>query len=466
MKKSNNLMTVAFIYVFGSFFTQGLRFITLPIFARIMSTADFGYLASYETWVAIITVLIGLQTASSISNAYIDYKKENIEKYVYSITYIGTFSAVMISIVLTIFSSFFSKLFEVSKYSLFLGIVQCLFTFFFTVLINEYRMLDKPWQYLSFTVGNSILNIGLAIFFVIYIPNDKYIGRVYALTISAFVFGILALVLMIKNVVSKNVEKEYIVYALRLSSPLIFHAFAAIILSRCDQIMLLKYSGASEAGVYSYGTNFAHIIYVLYTACNQAYIPWYYKKLERNKEKEIIRTNRNYILFFSLGFFAFVFILPEIIKMMSTPDYYGAIYSAPIIALGFYMNFLYNFPVNYEFFHKKTHFIALGTIGAAGMNAILNMLLIPQFGGIGAAIATASSYLILLLVHIFVAKKVIGKYAMPTVCFIVAIVSVLIIFALYYIFIDKMIVRFILFIVCTILAFRILWTMKNILKKN
>ena len=55
---------------------------------------------------------------------------------------------------------------------------------------------------------------------------------------------------------------------------------------------------------------------------------------------------------------------------------------------------------------------------------------------------------------------------MPTVCFIVAIVSVLIIFALYYIFIDKMIVRFILFIVCTILEFRILWTMKNILKKN
>ena len=78
MKKSNNLITVAFIYVFGSFFTQGLRFITLPIFARIMSTADFGYLASYETWVAIITVLIGLQTASSISNAYIDYKNDNI----------------------------------------------------------------------------------------------------------------------------------------------------------------------------------------------------------------------------------------------------------------------------------------------------------------------------------------------------------------------------------------------------
>lgn len=464
MNKNTNLMTIAFIYIFGSFFTQGLRFITLPIFARIMSTADFGYLASYETWVAIITVVVGFQTASSISNAYIDYKRENIEKYVYSITYIGTFSALIISILLTVFASFFSQLFEVSKYSLFLGIVQCLFTFFFTILINEYRMLDRPWKYLAFTVGNSVVNIGLAIIFVIYMPSNKYMGRVYALTISAFLFGILALLIIIKNVGNKRIKTDYIRYALKLSSPLMFHAFAAIILSRCDQIMLLKYANASEAGIYSYGTNFAHIIYVLYTACNQAYIPWCYKKLEKKKDKEIIQVNKIYIIFFSLGFLAFIFILPEIIKLMSTVDYYGAMYSAPIIALGFFMNFLYNFPANYEFFHKKTNFIALGTIGAAGMNAIFNMLLIPKFGGVGAAIATAVSYLILLVAHIFVAKKVIGNYVMPTHFFIVAIALVLFVFVFYYVFINRIAVRFIICTICAALALRFLWTMKNDLK--
>lgn len=465
MKKSNNLMMAALIYVIGSFFTQGLRFITLPVFARIMSTEDFGYLSSYETWVAIITVLVGLQTAGSISNAYIDYKREKLEEYIYSITYIGTFSAVVISIILTIFSSFFSKLFEVSKYSLFLGIVQCLFTFFLNVLINEYRMLDKPWQYLVFTVGNSIINITLAIFFVIYMPSAKYIGRVYALTISAFIFGILALVLIIRNTNNKKIESGYIRYALKLSLPLVFHAFAAIILSRCDQLMLLKYAGPSEAGIYSYGTNFAHIIYVLYTACNQAYIPWYYKKLEKNCEKEIVQANRNYITFFSLGFLAFIFILPEIIKLMSTSDYYKAIYFAPIVALGFYMNFLYNFPVNYEFFHKKTHFIALGTVGAAIMNAILNMLLIPPFGGIGAAVATASSYMILLIVHIYIAKRIIGNYSMPIYDFAIAIILVLLIFTLYYICVDKIIIRFILFAILVILALRSLSIMKKSLNE-
>ena len=464
-KKKNGLLSAALIYIIGSFFTQGLRFLTLPIFSRIMPTDDFGYLASYETWVAIIMVVIGLQTTSSIANAYIDYGEKNIEDYVYSISYIGSITALITTIVLSIFASGFTRLFEVTKFSLYLGIVQCLFTFFFTALITEYRMLNKPWKYLFFTVGNSVVTLSLAIVFVLWLPSDKYIGRVYGLTIAAFIFGLIAIVIVFLRTKTKKPQFDHIKYALKLSVPLIFHAFAAIVLSRCDQIMLLKLTTASDAGIYSYGTNFAHIIYVLYTACNQAYLPWYYKKLNQKQEKEILAVNRLYIFLFSIGFIAFIFILPEIIKIMSAKEYYGAMYSAPIVSFGFYLNYLYNFPVNYEFFHKKTHFIALGTILSAGINIALNALLIPILGAIGAAFATAGSYLILLIAHVFVAKKIIKNYSMPIRYFTITFLAVSAMISLYYVTINLLIIRLIVFIVCGVSALLLIMKNKNKIKE-
>ena len=59
------------------------------------------------------------------------------------------------------------------------------------------------------------------------------------------------------------------------------------------------------------------------------------------------------------------------------------------------MMFLYSFPVNYEFYHKKSIHIAIGTSAAAVMNCILNYVLIPVMGMAGAAVATLIAYVML-----------------------------------------------------------------------
>ena len=61
--------------------------------------------------------------------------------------------------------------------------------------------------------------------------------------------------------------------------------------------------------------------------------------------------------------------------------------------------FCYTLYVNIEQYSKKTWAIASGTLIAAGINVMLNFILIPQYGYVAAAYTTLIGYLMLFAIH-------------------------------------------------------------------
>lgn len=461
--KKQNVVVSAISYVLGSFFIQGLRFLTLPFFSRIMSTSEYALMSSYEAWVSVITILVGVQAASTINNAYLDYGTDKIKKYVADIASLGIVSAVIVSLVTLVGRGLFTQMFELDVVYLILGVVQCLFTYYLTLLITSYRIMDNVVGYLAFSIINSVVSIGIGMLLVWLLPSDKYVGRVYASLIAAILVGGAACVVIYKEGRS-FFHKEYVQYAVHLSIPLVFHALGGIILSKADQIMLLKLSGRSTMGIYSYGTNFAHIIYVLGNACNLAYCPYYYSQKNQQKEEKIVKINKVYITLYCLGISAVLLVFPEIIKIMSGTEYYDAIYSAPLLAVGFMINFLYTFPVNFEFYHKKTKYIAYATGVTAALNIIFNYILIPRFGGIGAAAATLIATVFQFAIHYVVARKVVGAYEMKLGTFLWAFAGIALLTVVYYLFVELWMIRFVLTAILLLLCGLCAWKNRTILK--
>lgn len=461
--KKQNVVVSAISYVMGSFFIQGLRFLTLPFFSRIMSTSEYALMSSYEAWVSVITILVGVQASSTINNAYLDYGTDKIKKYVSDIASLGIASAVIVSLVTLVGGGLFTRMFELDVVYLILGVVQCLFTYYLTLLITSYRIMDKVVGYLAFSIINSVVSIGIGMLLVWLLPSDKYVGRVYASLIAAILVGGVACVVIYREGRS-FFHKEYVQYAMHLSIPLVFHAFGGIILSKADQIMLLKLSGRPTMGIYSYGTNFAHIIYVLGNACNLAYCPYYYSQKNQQKEEKIVRINKVYITLYCLGISAVLLVFPEIIRFMSGTEYYDAIYSAPLLAVGFMINFLYTFPVNFEFYHKKTKYIAYATGVTAALNIVFNYILIPQFGGIGAAAATLIATVFQFVIHYIVARKVVGAYEMKLGTFLWAFAGIALLTVVYYLFVELWMIRFVLTAILLLLCGLCAWKNRTILK--
>ena len=77
-----------------------------------------------------------------------------------------------------------------------------------------------------------------------------------------------------------------------------------------------------------------------------------------------------------------------------------------MFSVGYYFIFLYSFPVNYEFFNKKTKTIAVGTTSAAICNIVLNYFFIKLWGIQGAVIATAVSHGLQFGFHYVAAKRI------------------------------------------------------------
>ncbi len=106
--------------------------------------------------------------------------------------------------------------------------------------------------------------------------------------------------------------------------------------------------------------------------------------------------------------FGFLTIYPELAMLLGGSEYRFSMGFIPMIIVGVFFVFLYSFPANIQFYSGNTKFLPIGTFIAGVLNISVNFVLIPTIGIYGAALATTASYLLLLVLHYFVAKK---KYA-------------------------------------------------------
>ena len=117
--------------------------------------------------------------------------------------------------------------------------------------------------------------------------------------------------------------------------------------------------------------------------------------------------------------------------------------------------------MNYQLYHKKSVFVAVGTASAAVVNIVLNYLLIPLYGMMGAAVATMISYIALFAFHQMIAKYVVKQsYHFCFRDYGLSLVAVGVSIALFYLLKDFWYVRW------TIGAVLGIWLLRRILKNK
>lgn len=88
---------------------------------------------------------------------------------------------------------------------------------------------------------------------------------------------------------------------------------------------------------------------------------------------------------------------PEIIKILSPRSYWHFEYVVPFI-IGSYLMLMYNFHMSVTQYKKKTGVVSAIVSLAAIVNVVLNYIVIPKIGGVGAAYTTVVSYIFIFVV--------------------------------------------------------------------
>ncbi|MBN3885063.1 MULTISPECIES: flippase [unclassified Nostoc] len=181
---------------------------------------------------------------------------------------------------------------------------------------------------------------------------------------------------------------------LKESLPLIFSGFAIMIFMRIDQVMLGQMIGDSEVGVYSAAVRVSEIWYFIPGAIVSSVAPAIYAAKEKSESLYYQRIGQLLSLMTCISLaiaLPMSFLSDKIIMVMFGSGYAdaGAILAVHIWTSLFVFMGLATSP---WFIAEGLNHVSLGkTLFGAILNIILNLLLIPKYSGLGAAIATIIS---------------------------------------------------------------------------
>ena len=400
------------IYTFSNILTKAIGFLLIPIYTRYLSTSDYGIISMISSIVGIFTIIFAFGMDSSWSRFYFDFHEKNNQskKFFGNILLFLLVFGVIVSIVIILFGkNIMEKLFPGLQFYpyIFLSLFISYFTIFFNVSLNLYRIKKMSIKYGVFSVLKFTSSVLLIIFFVSYLKKGA-LGKLYAEGAIVFIFFIVSLVLLSKEVklnFSLSTQKQTLKYGM----PLIPHALASTIIIFADKFFLNLNEGLTTVGIYNIAVLFGSIMNYVVFGINASWSTFFMDIASKKGDdaKPIISQLSTYYII-AMSFIALSIILfsPEILHLMTTEEYNKAAQIIPIFVFNYLIiAFYYLFSVKLFYVKKSVKYIPIATFTSAIINVVLNYYLIPKYSMYGAAFATLISNFINMIFFYFLSQR-------------------------------------------------------------
>lgn len=263
-----------------------------------------------------------------------------------------------------------------------------------SVLYNEYRIKNGKTvlaKNIGFTIGTSIK--------ILLIYNNASISEIAAVTIlESLIFFLVGYCLTDLQIVATFSSKVFSdsIKLLNESFPLFLSSVVVILYLKIDVILLRHFTELGEVGYYAAAARISEMLYAAPVAISTVFFPIIMKEINYNKE-----TKKNRIRFYAIVFYLCLFISiscsllsPYIIQVIYGNSFYEAsqIFSLHCLSILF-IGFLTS--SSKELIAKnKYKLIFYRDLMGLFSNLLLNIILMPYYGALGAAVSTLISYLL------------------------------------------------------------------------
>lgn len=399
------LLKNTFFYSTEDILEKAVGFFLIPVYTAYLIPEEYGIIVMMSTFVSVLSTfyISGLQGAAVRYYFYYEEPEKRSSYYGALFTYLLIIPLFLSLPLLYFGEAIFSRAFQgIPFYPFgFMAVITAYFAGLLQLRLSLWVAGEKPLQTVIFNFSKFLLYLFLALFFVVGLRLGAY-GKLLGGTITSGIFWLAGAIFLLKEV-KPCISLDYIKKSLSFGLPLIPHTLALMVLSASDRYMLEYFMGLDHVGIYSLGYSLGSIIFFISLSFDKSWYPFFFSRVEKKEGKKIFSKIATY--FFSFTMFA-TFILSifarEIVSIMADPSYFEAYRVMPLVALGLMFNSFYLIPVKAVLYHNKTRLIPFITGAAALVNILLNLVMIPYMGIMGAAWATIVGYCFLfILVLIF-----------------------------------------------------------------
>lgn len=396
MKRQNR---VAFFNILSTVLLRGISIFTAPLFTRLLGDSGYGVTQIYNTWVAVIAIVFTLQTQGTLVNARIEYPEEKQKQYQSAAMTMSLLLFLLCSAVVIAFLDPISGLLKLNKLLILLMLLQAFGTFCVNYLNTRNVYEFKAGQNMVLSLGVTLVTLTLSLIFVLSMPKEiNYYGRIGAI---AGTYGLIGIPICISILWQGKtfVHKDYWKFCFVLAIPAVFYNLSDLILGQSDKVMLQQMLGEAQLGRYAAALNFGGIMFTIFAALNNSWCPFFFEDMKQGNRDQVLMKAKNFLELFTVLSVGFILLSKEVYQVYVSKEFWDSTMLIPVFVGSYFLNFLCTFPVNFEYYHKKTKVVAVVTIFSSLVNIGLNYVLIQKIGMAGAAVATMLSHCLQLAMH-------------------------------------------------------------------
>ena len=420
----------ALVYGTSGVLLQVVGVVTLPVFARAFTHSEYGLLELAFVLFSLSMAVADAGFASAAQRSYFDYPESDPEdrRRVIFTAFTSTMAAAgAIALILVVGRDALAEaVFDSAGQTelVVLVAVSVPLVIAANFLRETMRLRFRAWHYVVSSVLAAAVSAVVAVVAVLALDAGVeaiFFGMIVGNGV-AVAYGLLVVHSDIGRRFSRPELRKMLVYGM----PLVPAAIAVWALALLDRLLLGWLSTLSEVGQYAVANRISGVLFLLVTGFVLAFGPYVFSIYAEDPELEKVvrgKTLTYVTLGLSLGALCLTLFAREILLVAapSFDDAYKAVgpLSFGVLAVGISSVIMAGVSIA-----RRTIYLALLAGIGVVVNVAFNLVLIPPFGMLGAAFATAAAYGVLTFLHYKVAQRLYPTpYEPRNVVIIVALAS-------------------------------------------
>ncbi len=402
------LIKDASFYSLSTVLARGIQIFTVPIYTRILSPADYGALDLLSYTAVLATLLVGAALDQGVARFYLDAKDDLERKRIAStVLFYNIF-------IFVLFIPFVGPVAgrlahgwlddQVDRATIVIVFIYVWVNAIFYITNNQLKYLFLAKQSALCNIGATVISLTCGFAFVVLFRwgvFGVFLGQICGQ-------GLFALVSMYYARESYALAynwrtlKTMLIYSL----PLVPGTLAFYLMQYVDRYAINQISGLKEVGLYGVGARLASLVNLFLMGFQGAWSPVVMKSFRETDAVERFRVVLNYYLFVVFTLLVGLSLFGrEILLLLTTKAFSEGFVVVPLLVLAAILASVggyFTFGIQIA---QKSNYRMLLNFAALALNVVLNYILIPWLGIIGAALATALSLALMTIVGMAISQR-------------------------------------------------------------
>lgn len=383
------------VYGLGDGIVKGLALATLPIYSRLFVPSEYGVLNLVRATNAVAGPISNLGINSAVYRNYFDSEDADHRATIVSTGFWGLlgWSVALCLLGISVARPLSEWLVGTPDHATLFMLAFAAVPVAQLVLYCQdiLRLHFDPWKYTGVSVVNHLSQFALTLAFVLLLGWG--LAGFFAGSVVGAVIPVLLAIFLVRSELSFTVSGDLLKDLSRFGYPLALSGLAVPAFVFVDRVIIERFAGIETVGLLTAALFLPRIMIFIGAGFGRAWSPFVYKLRTTNPDyaRIVARTLLYLLIGFSFVAILFTAFAHEVLAVIVPPVYHPAAVAVgplSIYAVANMSSHVTPFGISLS---RKTKYLAMITWAGVTFNLLLDLALVPAFGLVGAAIASASS---------------------------------------------------------------------------